>query len=63
MSELNNQLTRVSIAGQLLANAPMMKTKQAAQSVGDETLKLLGQLVETINQQSIEIEQLKERLP
>lgn len=62
MTELNNQLARVSIAGQLLEKAPMMKTKQAAQSVGNETLKLLEQLVATVNQQAEDIKQLKERV-
>jgi len=62
MNELNSQLNRVQIAGQLLAKAPMIKTKQAAQSVGDETLKLFEQLVEIVNQQTEEINELKERL-
>ena len=62
MNELNNQLSRVQIAGQLLAKAPMIKTKQAAQSVGDETLKLFEQLVSMVNQQAEEVKQLKERL-
>jgi hypothetical protein len=40
----------------------MIKTKQAAHSLGDETLSLLGQLVDIAQQQAIEIEELKERL-
>lgn len=60
MNELENQLTRVDIASQLLAKAPMMKTKQAAQSLGDETKKLLTEMVSVINQQGEEIRKLKE---
>lgn len=62
MLKLKKQLSRVQIAGDLLQKAPMIKTKQAAHSLGDETLSLLGQLVDIAQQQAIEIEELKERL-
>ena len=62
MNELEELLSRVNIAGQFLAKAPMLKTKQAAQMAGDETLKLLSLLVKKINEQEQQIEQLKERL-
>ena len=60
MDGLRNQLARVEIAGELLKKAPMHKTKKAAQLLGDETMGLLGQLVEIVNQQAAEIKQLKE---
>jgi len=61
-NNLNKQLIRIKAAGDVLEKAPMMKTKQAAQMLGNETLTLLGQLVDTVNQQSDEIKQLKEQL-
>ena len=60
--KLKKQLSRVKMAGDLLQRAPMIKTKQAAQSLGDETLALLTQTVEIIETQQTEIEELKERL-
>ena len=61
-NNLNKQLIRVQAAGAVLEKAPMMKTKQAAQMLGDETLILLRQLVDTVNQQDEQIKQLKEQL-
>lgn len=62
MTVLDKQLIRVKAAGDVLEKAPMMKTKQAAQMLGDETLILLGLLVEVVNQQQAVIKQLEERL-
>lgn len=59
---LKEQLIKVEIAGDLLEQAPMMKTKQAAQMLGKQTLNLLTQLVEKVNEQEQEIADLKERL-
>lgn len=61
-NNLNKQLIRIKAAGDVLEKAPMMKTKLAAQMLGNETLTLLGQLVDIVNQQSDEIKQLKEQL-
>ena len=61
-NNLNKQLIRIKAAGDVLEKAPMLKTKLAAQMLGNETLILLGQLVDTVNQQSDEIKQLKEQL-
>jgi hypothetical protein len=62
MKKLENQLSRVKTAGDLLKKVPMLKTKQAAQMLGDETLILLGLFVEKLNEQADEITLLKERL-
>jgi len=62
MKEIENQLSRVKTAGDLLKKVPMLKTKQAAQMLGDETLILLGLFVEKLNEQADEIKLLKERL-
>lgn len=62
MRKLENQLSRVKTAGDLLKKVPMLKTKQAAQMLGDETLILLGLFVEKLNEQADEITLLKERL-
>ena len=59
---LSQQLTRVEIAGELLEKAPMHKTKKAAQFLGKETMVLLGQVVEVVNQQSIDITKIQEGL-
>ena len=62
MTKLEQQLSRVEIAGDLLQQASMLKTKQAAEMVGQETIKLFKELISTVNDQQHEIKQLQERL-
>ncbi|PCH95667.1 MAG: hypothetical protein COB83_08090 [Gammaproteobacteria bacterium] len=56
---LDNKLQRVEIAGELLANANITKTKKAVKVLGDETLSLLCCLVRESNESKKELEILK----
>jgi hypothetical protein len=59
MNNLEKQMQRVQIAGELLENASLTKTKKAAKNLGDETLKLLSGVVGEINKLTIEVNKLR----
>ena len=59
---LSEKLQRVEIAGEILKNASITKTKKAAQKLGDETLSLLSAVVSEVNECKKEITLLKQKV-
>ena len=59
MKKLKNQLIRVQLAGEQLKSASIVKTKKAAEILGNETLVLIEQVIDVLELQNKEIEALK----